>query len=153
MQVYDPDHDFDNHICKLDIENAYDHVNWEALLYLLKRMSFREKWCRWIHTYISTVQFSVQVNRSLVDFFGSLRGLRQGDSLSPMLFLVTMEVFSKMFKRMEGAGLLRGFQADGKGWRGKCFTPIFILFYFVMQMWSNSFMFVCYFFVFRPWQD
>ena len=42
-----------------------------------------------------------------------------------MLFLVTMEVFSKMLKRMEGAGLLRGFRADGKGWRGKCFTPIF----------------------------
>ena len=43
-------------ICKLDIEEAYDHVNWEALLDLLKRMGFREKWCRWIRTYISTVQ-------------------------------------------------------------------------------------------------
>ena len=32
-------------ICKLNIEKAYDNVNWEALLKLLKKMSFREKWC------------------------------------------------------------------------------------------------------------
>ena len=44
-------------ICKLDIEKTYDHVNWEALLDLLKRMGFAEKWCIWIHTCISTVSF------------------------------------------------------------------------------------------------
>ena len=70
-------------ICKLDVEKAYDHVNWEALLDLLNG---GVKWCKWIHTCISTVQFSVLINGSLVDFFGSSRGLRQEDLLSPMLF-------------------------------------------------------------------
>ena len=43
-------------ICKPDIENAYDHVNWEALLDLLKRVGYGEKWCKWIRTCISMVQ-------------------------------------------------------------------------------------------------
>ena len=95
-------------------------MNWEALLDLLKRMGFREKWCRWIRTCISTVQFSMLVNGALVDFFGSTRGLRQGDLLSPMLFLVMMEVLSRMLKRVEGVGLIRGFKADGRRGEGEC---------------------------------
>ena len=51
-----------------------------------------------------------------------------------MLFLVMMEVFSRMVKRMEGAGLLSGFRVDGRRGRGECgshllFTNDTILFY------------------------
>ena len=107
-------------IFKLDIEKTYDHVNWEAFLDLLKRMGFGVRWCRWIRACISTVQFSVLFNGSPANFFGSSRGLKQGDPLSPMLFLVMMEVFSKMMQRVEGAGLLRGFRADGRRGGGVC---------------------------------
>ena len=111
-------------ICKLDIEKTYDNVNWEALLKLMKKMGFGEKWCSWIRTCISTVQFSVLINESPTNFFGNSRGLRHGDLLSPMLFLILMEVFSRMVKRMEGAGLLSCFRADGRRGRGECVSHL-----------------------------
>ena len=139
-------------ICKLDIEKAYDNVNWKALLKLLKKMGFGEKWCSWIQICFSTVQFSMLVNGSLANFFGTSRDLRQGDPLSAMLFLVMIEMFSRMVKSMEGARLLSGFRADGKRGIGECVSHllfVMILFCFVMQRWSKSYMFDCCYFFFR----
>ena len=42
-------------LCKLDIEKAYDHCNWEFLIYLLQRSGFSPKWCSWMWFCISTV--------------------------------------------------------------------------------------------------
>ena len=99
-------------------------MNWEVLLNLLHRMGFGVKWCKWIRTCISTVQFSVLINGSPADFFGSSRGLRQGDPLSPMLFLIMMEVFSRMLRRVEGAGLICGFKVEGRRGGGECVTHL-----------------------------
>ena len=64
-------------IVKLDIEKVYDHVNWDALFYLMEMMGFEEKWRRWMKFCVSKVRFSVLVNGSPVGFFGSTRGLCQ----------------------------------------------------------------------------
>jgi hypothetical protein len=66
-------------LCKLDIEKAYNHVNWNFLLYMLRRCGFSEKWHQWIFTCIFTTRFSILVNGSAHGFFPSSRGLRQGD--------------------------------------------------------------------------
>ena len=96
-------------VCKLDIEKAYDHVNWEALFYLLDRMGFGLKWKGWIKACVTSVRVSVLVNGSPEGFFGSSRGLRQGDPLSPLLFLLIMAVLSRILTKTEENNLIRGF--------------------------------------------
>jgi hypothetical protein len=59
-------------------------------------MRFGERWRGWIHQCVSTVHFSVLNNGTPADLFISSLGVRQGDPLSSLLFVVVMEAFSKM---------------------------------------------------------
>jgi len=97
-------------MCKMDLEKAYDHVNCDFLLYLLRRCGFGDKLRSWIAHCISSVQFSVLVNGSPYGFFSSSRGLRQGDPLSPLLFVFVMEALSRMISDAVSGGLLEGFK-------------------------------------------
>ena len=72
-------------------------------------MGFEVKWSGWIKACVTLVRFSILVNGSLEGFFGSSRGLRQGDPLSPLLFLLIMEVISKILRKTEECDLLHGF--------------------------------------------
>jgi len=66
-------------VCKLDIEKVYDHVNWDFLFYVMKRMGFGERWISWIRHCISSASFAVLVNGSPTESFLASRGICQGD--------------------------------------------------------------------------
>jgi hypothetical protein len=101
-------------LCKLDLEKAYDHVNWEFLLFILQRCGFGEKWRNWIAFCISTVRYSVLINGEPLGFFSSSRGIRQGDPLSPFLFVIVMEAPSRMMEAIEASGLVAGFSVGSR---------------------------------------
>ena len=63
-------------LCKLDIEKAYDHLNWDFLLQVMEKMGFGKKWLIWIRWCISMAYFSVLVNGTSSGYFQSSRGLR-----------------------------------------------------------------------------
>ena len=101
-------------LCKLDIEKAYDDVDWSFLLAVLGKMGFGGKWCRWIKLCLSIVSFSVLVNDSSTSFFQGSRGLRQGDPLSPYLFVIVMETFSVLMNRAIVGGFLMSCMVRGR---------------------------------------
>ncbi|RVW57124.1 Ubiquitin carboxyl-terminal hydrolase 5 [Vitis vinifera] len=67
-------------VCKLDIEKAYDSINWNFLMKVLHKMDFGSRWMEWIWWCISTAKFSVLVNGVPAGFFSSSKGLRASNS-------------------------------------------------------------------------
>jgi hypothetical protein len=76
---------------KLDIAKAFDTVRWDYLLEVLERMGFGPRWRGWISTLLSTATSSVLINGAQSRKFKHMTGLRQGDPLAPMLFILALE--------------------------------------------------------------
>ncbi len=96
-------------LCKLDMEKAYNHVNWNFLMYMMEHYGFGSKWRNWVYLCISTICFSVLINGTPCRYFTSSRCIRQGDSLSPLLFVLILEAFSHLMDRAVTRGYLEGF--------------------------------------------
>lgn len=75
----------------MDLQKAYDTVEWTALEGILQEMSFPPCFIRWVMVCVSTVSYRYMVNGKPTRILKARRGLRQGDPLSPLLFVLVME--------------------------------------------------------------
>lgn len=74
-------------LCKLDMKKVFDNVCWNFVDYILDKFGFSKKWRKWIKTCITTTSFAVMINGGPSTFLNASKGLRQGDPLSPLLFI------------------------------------------------------------------
>ncbi|KAB1219443.1 hypothetical protein CJ030_MR3G001074 [Morella rubra] len=90
------------------IEKAYDRMVWPLILIALWRFGFHEIFVGWVEQCLSTSSFSILFNGSPFGLFSPSRGLRQGDSLSPFLYIIGSEVFSCMLLKAKVDGCIHG---------------------------------------------
>jgi hypothetical protein len=96
-------------VFKVDFENAYDSVDFKYLDSVMVHMNFPTLWRKWISECIETSTTSVLVNGSPTKEFPFGRGLRQGDLLSPFLFLLAAKGFNVLMNALVGAQLFHGY--------------------------------------------
>jgi len=89
---------------KVDLMKAYDMINWHFLRNVLVELGFPLMFVERIMECVTTPKFSILVNGELHGHFPGKRGLRQGDPMSPLLFTLCMEYFSRSLKVLKKDG-------------------------------------------------
>jgi mannosylglycoprotein endo-beta-mannosidase len=100
-------------LLKLDISKAFDSVSWPFLLEVLQQLGFGQLWRDIISGLLSSSSTQVLLNGVPGDHIHHQRGLRQGDPLSPMLFILVMDVLGHMIAKATSEGLLLPLSARG----------------------------------------
>jgi hypothetical protein len=94
-------------ILKLDFEKAFNTIEHTAILQMLEQFGFPERWLTWILMILSSGSSAVLLNGTPRKFFRCKRGVRQGDPLSPLLFVIAAELLQVLVNKAASMGLLR----------------------------------------------
>ena len=98
----------DGVLFKIDFEKAYDKVNWAFLQQALRMKGFDPKWCEWVARFIQGGSVGIRVNDDIGHYFQTLKGLRQGDPLSPVLFNIVADMLAVLITRAKEDGQVGG---------------------------------------------
>lgn len=96
-------------ILKIDIEKAFDTLEWIDVLATLRKMNFPDKWISWIQATLSSTSFSFIVNDQRSSWISSSHGVRQGDPLSSLLFLLTSQTLTTILNKALHLNMIQGF--------------------------------------------
>ncbi|KAG8499905.1 hypothetical protein CXB51_006559 [Gossypium anomalum] len=99
---------------KLDMSKAYDRVEWNFVGEIMNRMGFAQEWTNSIMKCMSNVSYTTVVNGSIGEIFYPTRGLRQGNPLSPFLFLICAEGLSCLMRLALRDGILKGVKEEDR---------------------------------------
>lgn len=92
---------------KLDMRKAYDQVEWSFLENMMMKFGFAEKWVKLIMRCVTIVTYSFRINQSIFGTLSPQRGLRQGNPLSPYLFVLCAQGLSHLFSKEVERRLIR----------------------------------------------
>ncbi|GJZ39644.1 RNA-directed DNA polymerase, eukaryota [Tanacetum coccineum] len=120
---------------KVDFAKAYDSVRWDFLIDVLEAFGFGSTWCNWIRGTFCYAKASILVNGSPSDEFHLHCGLKQGDPLSPYLFILVMESLHLSVSRAVDEGVFKGIRLHGSLSLSHLFFADDALF---MGEWSDS---------------
>lgn len=94
-------------ILKLDFEKAFDTIEHTTILQMLQSLGFPERWLMWIQTILSSGSSAILLNGVPGKSFKCKRGVRQGDPLSPLLFVLAAELLQILVNKASSQGLLK----------------------------------------------
>ncbi|XP_075492415.1 uncharacterized protein LOC142530463 [Primulina tabacum] len=100
-----------NAAVKIDISKAYDRIDWAYLLRIMEKLGFAPKWIQYMKLCVTTVKYSFLVNGQAIGPITPHPGLRQGDPLSPYLFILCTEGLSALIRNSERLGQIHGIKA------------------------------------------
>jgi hypothetical protein len=115
-------------LLKLDIGKAFDSVSWPFLFEVLRHLGFGPLWCNMIAKLLHSSSTRVLVNGEPRDLICHERGLRQGDPLSLMLFILVMDVLNYLIQKASNLGLLQPLLRRGSGQRVSLYADDVVLF-------------------------